>query len=75
MSFPTEGNNTYYTLDGLNTINLELLNPLGYFANYAITIEAPVFESLLETLGDAPNFTIADLVLWCPPFQEFLQDE
>ena len=75
MSFPTEGNNTYYTLDGLNTINVDLLNPLGYFANYAVTIEAPIYESLLTSLGDAPKFTLADLILWCPPFQEFMQDE
>ena len=75
MSIPTEGNNTYYTLDGLNTINLDLLNPLGYFANYAITIEAPTYESLLTSIGDEPKFTLADLVLWCPPFQEFMQDE
>ena len=75
MSFPTEGNNTYYTLDGLNTINLELLNPLGYFANYAITIEAPIYESLLTALGDAPKFTLADFTLWCQPFQELMIDE
>ena len=74
MSIPTE-NTTYYTLDGLNTINLELLNPLGYFANYAITIESPVLESLAESIGDEPNFTLADFILWCPPFQEFMQDE
>jgi len=75
MSIPTEGNNTYYTLDGLNTINLELLNPLGYFANYAITIESPVYESTVATIGEEPSFTLADLILWCPPFQEFMQDE
>jgi hypothetical protein len=75
MSFPTVGYNQYYTLDGLNTINLELLNPLGYFANYAITIEAPTLESLSEALGNEPKFTLADLILWCPPFQEYMQDE
>ena len=74
MTIPTEGNNTYYTLDGLNTINLELLNPLGYFANYAITIESPVYESLVASIGEEPNFTLADFVLWCQPFQEFMQD-
>jgi hypothetical protein len=73
-SIPTEGS-TYYTLDGLNTINLSLLNPLGYFANYAITITAPVYADLAATLGDEPNFTLADLLLWCQPFQEFMQDE
>lgn len=74
-TIPTVPNNTYYTLDGLNTINLELLNPLGYFANYAITIESPVFESMTTALGDAPKFTLPDFILWCPPFQEFMQDE
>ena len=62
-------------MDGLNTINLDLLNPLGYFANYAITIEAPTYESLATLLGNEPKFTLADFVMWCPPFQEFLQDE
>ena len=75
MAIPTDGSNTYYTLDGLNTINLEVLNPLGYFANYAITIEAPLYESLADLIGNEPKFTIADLILWCPPFQELLQDE
>lgn len=75
MSFPTEGWNQYYTLDGLNTINLDLLNPLGYFANYAITIEAPTFPSLEETIGDEPNFTLADFLLWCPPFEDYFSDE
>lgn len=75
MSIPTEGNNTYYTLDGLNTINLELLNPLGYFANYAITIESPVYQSLLATIGEEPKFTLPDFILWCPPFQELMVDE
>ena len=72
---PTEPNTTFYTMDGLNNINLELLNPLGYFANYAITIETPVFESLSESLGNEPKFTLPDLLLWCPPFQDFMQDE
>jgi hypothetical protein len=75
MPIPTVGNNTYYTLDGLNTINLELLNPLGYFANYAITIESPVYESTIAAIGAEPNFTLPDFLLWCPPFQEFFQDE
>lgn len=76
MTFiPTEGCNTFYTMDGLNTINLQLLNPLGYFANYAITIESPLFEALTATLPDEPKFTLPDFLLWCPPFQEFFQDE
>lgn len=74
MGFPYSSNQ-YYTLDGLNTINLELLNPLGYFAQYAITIETPTYEDLTETLGDEPNFTLADFLLWCVPFQEYFQDE
>jgi len=75
MAIPDEGNNTYYTLDGLNTINLGLLNPMGYFANYAITIESPVYESLVASIGNEPKFTLSDFLLWCPPFQEFFQDE
>ncbi len=75
LTIPTQGLNTYYTMDGLNTINLNLLDPLGYFANYAITIESPVFETLLESLGDEPNFTLPDFLLWCPTFQDFFQDE
>ena len=74
-TIPTSGSSTYYTLDGLNTINLELLNPLGYFANYAITIESPVFESLAESIGAEPKFTLPDFLEWCQPFQEFMQDE
>ena len=75
MTIPTEGANVYYTLDGLNTINLDLLNPMGYFANYAITIEAPLFESLEETIGAEPNFSLPDFLLWCPTFQEHFIDE
>mgnify|MGYP001078843448 CR=1 FL=1 len=75
MGFPTDGYNQYYTADGLNAINLSLLNPLGYFANYVVTIESPVFPTLEETLGDAPNFTLADFLVWCQTFQEYFQDE
>jgi len=74
MSFPVSGSQ-YYTLDGLNTINVELLNPLGYFANYAITIEAPTIDDLTTSIGDEPSFTLPDFLAWCPPFQEFFQDE
>lgn len=75
MSFPTSGSNTYYTLDGLNTINLELLNPLGYFANYAITIESPVFPSLEELIGNEPKFTLPDFLTWCPTMQDHFTDK
>ena len=75
MEIPTEGANVYYTTDGLNTINLDLLNPMGYFATYAVTIEAPTFESLLETIGDEPNFSLPDFLLWCPTFQEHFIDK
>lgn len=71
---PTEGCNQYYTTDGLNTINLNLLNPLGYFANYVVTIESPVFPSYEETIGQEPNFGLGDFLLWCPPFEEYFQD-
>ena len=72
---PTEGSNQYYTSDGINMINVDLLNPLGYFANYVITIESPVFPSLEEAIGDEPNFTLPDFLLWCPTLAPHFVDK
>lgn len=71
---PIDGYNTYYSLDGYNTLMLDVINPFGYFYNFAVTIEAPTFPSLDPDIEEEPNFELSDFLLWCLPMREYLED-
>jgi len=74
MGIPIEGYDTYYTAEGLNSITLDILNPMGVLANYAVTIEYPVFPSYADETDDQPTFTLADFLIWVRPMTEYLAD-
>ena len=74
-NIPISGYNTYYTSEGFNTIMMDVINPLGIFANYQVTITYPVFPSYDEDIEDEPTYELADFLKWCRPLSEFLNDE
>jgi len=71
---PMEGANTFYTMDGFNSLYLNVLNPFGVFANWAITIDYPTFPTFAESVGDEPDFLLKDFLGWCYPLSPYFNE-
>ena len=72
---PHQRSNSYYTSDGLNTIYLNTLNPLGVMANFVVTIEAPTFPSIDPEIEEEPTYSLGDFLIWAPMLEEYLRDK
>ena len=74
-NIPYSGFNSYYTNEGMNSLLLNIIDPLGYFANFVVTIESPVFPSVSTVEEEQPDYLLSDFLLWCRPLKEYLKDE
>ena len=74
-NIPYSGFNSFVTSSGLNELMLNIIDPLGYFANFIVTIESPVFPSIPSEEEEQPDYELSDFLLWCRPLKEYLQDE
>lgn len=73
-NIPYSGFNEFYTSEGLNSLMLNIIDPLGYFSNFVVKIESPVFPSVPVDEEEQPEYLLSDFLLWCRPLKEYLDD-
>lgn len=75
MSFIPFENSPYVAYSpSMNELYLDLVNPFSYMSTLAVEIVSPLFESLEDELGDQPEFTMDDFLVWGKAFEPFLED-
>jgi hypothetical protein len=76
MSFiPLESNPYVSWSNSSNELFLDLVNPFGYMANFAVQIISPLLPSYGDSLGDQPDFELSDFLVWARPFEQYLDEQ
>ncbi len=60
--------------NSLNELMINMLDPMGYFANFAVQVIAPLFPSVPTIIPDEPDFELSDFLVWVRPLKEYLDD-
>jgi hypothetical protein len=71
---PFENYNTVITGNSLNEIMIDIINPLGYLANFAVQVIAPTFPSIPAVDEEEPAYGLSDFLLWARPFKDYLEE-
>lgn len=71
---PFENYNQVITGNSLNEIMIDVINPMGYLANFAVQVIAPTFPSIPEVVEEEPTYTLNDFLIWARPFKEYLEE-
>ncbi len=69
-------NNPYVSYgNSLNELTIDIINPLGYWANFAVQVIGPLFPMATPEVEEAPEFLLSDFLIWARPLRDYLNDE